>query len=112
MSDSSNDIIDYSASDNMSRLGEDSDNEEEKRAADIRNLRPRSNYYPNLYLETGCGNGERTSIVNSNVTPVAFGCFHSIVMVSPTVEDELASDLKNLLNNEEFSDITFIIENK
>ena len=33
-------------------------------------------------------------------------------MVSQTQEDELANDLKNLLNNEKFSDVTFIVEDK
>lgn len=43
---------------------------------------------------------------------MAAGFYHSILLVSQSQEDELANDLKGLLNNPEFSDIIFVVEDK
>ena len=51
-------------------------------------------------------------IEHRKVVQVAAGFYHSVLLVSQSQEDELANDLKELLNNKEFSDITFVIEGK
>lgn len=51
-------------------------------------------------------------IEHRKVVQVAAGFYHSVLLVSQSQEDELANDLKELLNNKEFSDITFVVEGK
>ncbi|CAI2364429.1 unnamed protein product [Moneuplotes crassus] len=51
-------------------------------------------------------------IEHRKVIQVAAGFYHSVLLVSQSQEDELANDLKSLLNNQEFSDITFVVEGK
>ena len=67
------------------------------------------------------GNGTKNSeftptqlkeIEHRKVIQVAAGFYHSVLLVSQSQEDELANDLKGLLDNSEFSDITFIVEGK
>ena len=67
------------------------------------------------------GNGNKTpefvptqlkEIEHRKVIQVAAGFYHSVLLVSQSQEDELANDLKSLLDNEEFSDITFVVEGK
>jgi hypothetical protein len=67
------------------------------------------------------GNGTKNSefiptqlkdIEHRKVIQVAAGFYHSILLVSQSQEDELANDLKGLLNNPEFSDIIFVVEDK
>ena len=43
---------------------------------------------------------------------VAAGFYHSIVLANPVIRNPLVEDFRMLLNNQELSDVTFIVENK
>ena len=49
---------------------------------------------------------------DKKVCQVAAGFYHSIVLANPVIRNPLVEDFRFLLNNQELSDVTFIVEGK
>ncbi len=49
---------------------------------------------------------------DKKVCQVAAGFYHSIVLANPVIRNPLVEDFRSLLNNQELSDVTFIVEGK
>ena len=46
------------------------------------------------------------------VTQIAAGFYHSVVVVSEKEENDLAEDMRSLINNPKHSDLSFMVEGK
>eukprot|EP00347_Sterkiella_histriomuscorum_P015743 403355850 len=51
-------------------------------------------------------------LIDKKVCQIAAGFYHSIVLANPVIRNPLVEDFKQLLNNQELSDVTFIVEGK
>jgi hypothetical protein len=49
---------------------------------------------------------------DKKVCQIAAGFYHSIVLANPVIRNPLVEDFRSLLNNQELSDVTFIVEGK